>query len=132
MITNLQSLLDSLSLSDVLNFFIFLSLTFLGVSGRIMIEMERYDKKLKDIKFFNRYFLATILAYVLKLYMAESSYLVKYYSEVIIIFCIFVNDIVNFVFDNKAKLFLYILNSLTKGILDLKKFLSKDSKKNNE
>lgn len=129
---NYESLLSLFTLQDILNIIIFLILCFLGVAGRIMIEVERFHKKFKDIKFFNRYVIATILAYILELYMNQNNFLRKYYSEIIILFCIFVNDIVDFVFNNKAKIFLYILTAVTRGISDLRKFLLSAEKKEEE
>ena len=97
-----------------------------------MIEIERYDKHFKDIKFFNRYFLATVLAFVLQIQLKNTAIIKDYYSEVIILFCIFVNDIVKFVFDNKWNVLLYLLNTFTKGISDIKKYLIKNSKIDND
>lgn len=124
--------MDNISLKDVLNVLLFLSLTFLGTAARVMIEIEKYGKHLKEVKFFNRYILATILAVVLKIQLQNTGILKDYYSEVIILFCIFVNDIVDFVFNNKAGILLYFLNALTKGVMDLKKYLGKPNNKDKD
>lgn len=128
---NIQSILNLISLKDIVNIVLFLFLVFLGVAARIMIEIERYHTKYKDIHFFTRYFIAIVLAYVLKVWLQDTNLIKNYYSEVIILFCIFVNDIINFVFDNKSNIFLYILNAVTKGITDMKKYLVKNPKKSN-
>lgn len=118
------------SIQNILNFGILLVLCFLGVGGRISIDIEISKKSFKDIKFFPRYFLAVVLSYVIELYMAEHEDLRKYYAEIIILFCIFVNDIVRFLLINTNKIFFYILSALTKVIFDLKVFLVKDKSKN--
>lgn len=126
-----QSYSALISVKDILTFLLFLSLTFLGVCARAMIEIERYNKKWKDIKFFIRYSIATILAFILREFMNNTVFLEKFYAEVIILFCIFVNDIIDFVFNNKSNIILYILNSLTKGISDIKRYLVSNNKKSN-
>lgn len=108
------------TIQNLLNFILFLTLTFIGVVSRISIDIEIGKKKFKDMKFFHRYLLATVLSYVMEFYIVERPSLKKYYSEIIIFFCIFVNDLVLFVFNNKRKLLIYILSIVTKGFIDLR------------
>ena len=69
----LQSILNLISIKDIVSILLFLFLVFLGVSARVMVEIERYDKNIKDIKLFYRYFIAIILAYILKLWFQNNS-----------------------------------------------------------
>lgn len=117
-----------LSLSNLLSFLLLLWLVFLGVGARISIDIEISKKDFKSIRFFPRYFLAVVLSYVIELYLAEHEALRKYYAEIIVLFCIFVNDIIKFLLGNTGKVFLYILIGITKGIEDLKIFLTKSDK----
>lgn len=128
---NYKSISELISLQNILNFVLFLILVFLGVAGRISIDIEISKKSFKDVKFIPRYFLAVVLSYVVELYMAENESLRKYYAEVIILFCIFVNDILRFLLNNTSKIFFYILSTLTKVIFDAKNFLMKPENTNN-
>lgn len=126
-LSNFKSIQDIISLEKILDLLLFLLLTFLGVAARVSIDIELRGKKLRSIGFFNRYFLATVLAYVLELYLAQHEFLRKYYTELIILFCIFVNDIIEIILKHKLKIFFYLLNALTKGLGDLKNIISKDN-----
>lgn len=110
---------DLLNLPNILNLLLFLLLVFLGVTARVIIDLEILNKSKQEIKFFHRYILAAILSYVIEFYIAEKEYLRKYYSEIIILFCIFVNDIVIFIFSNRIKIFAYLFKAITKGMIDL-------------
>lgn len=123
---------DLLNVQNLLNLLLFLILTFLGVAARISIDIEISKKKLRDIKFFHRYFLATVLAYVIEFFIAERPLLRKYYSEIIILFCIFVNDIVIFIFSNRIKLFNYIIKAITRGAIDLSNSINTPNTKDND
>ena len=126
-LSNFKSLQDYISLQNVLDLLLFLLLTFLGVATRISIDIEIRGKKLRNIGFFHRYFLATVLAYVLELYLAQHEFLRKHYAEIIILFCIFVNDIIEIILNHKLKIFFYLINALSKGLGDLKNIISKDT-----
>lgn len=124
--TNYTSIHDIISLQNVINLLLFLLLTFLGSAARVSIDIELTHKKIKRVSFFNRWFIATVLSYIIEIFISEKEFLRKYYSEVIILFCIFVNDIISFIIINIFKIFMYLLNGFTKGILDLRNVLNKD------
>jgi succinate dehydrogenase hydrophobic anchor subunit len=126
----LANYIEYFSLQNILNILIFLVLVFLGVAGRVSIDIELEKNKLKDIRFFNRFFIAAVLSYILDLYLSENDFFRKYYSGIIILFCIFVNDLIKFVIGNKNKILVYILNAVTKGVIDLKNTVTKG--KNND
>lgn len=115
-----------LSTTNISSFILLLVLVFLGVAGRISIDIEISKKSFKDIRFFPRYFLAVVLSYVIELYLAEHETLRRYYAEIIILFCIFVNDLLRFILGNTTKILLYILTAMTRAIFDLKTFFIKD------
>lgn len=119
------SLNQLFSFQNILNFGILMVLVLLGVGGRISIDIEISKKSFKEIKFFPRYFLALVLSYVIELYLAEHGDLRKYYAELVILFCIFVNDVLRFILNNTGKIFFYLLASFMRGITDLKDFLVK-------
>lgn len=131
---NYTSISDIISFQNILNLLLFLLLTFLGTAGRASIDIELFKKtRPKAIGFLNKWFIATVLSYVIEIFISEKEFLRKYYSEIIIFFCIFVNDIIIFIVKNSWKILLYILNGLTKGILDLRNVLvSKESKQDND
>jgi len=116
---------DALNIQNLLNLALFLLLTFLGVAARISIDIEIFNKKFKQTRFLHRYFIATVLSYIIEFFIAERSSLRKYYSEIIIVFCIFVNDIVIFIFSQRVKLFGYLVRVITKGFVDLSKSIDK-------
>lgn len=124
-ITSYDSFSQIFSVTNISSFLLLLVLVFLGVAGRISIDIEISKKSFKDIKFFPRYFLALVLSYVVELYMAEHEDLRKHYAEVIILFCIFVNDIIRFILINTSKILFYTLTAITRVIFDLKNFFVK-------
>jgi len=128
-IKDFTNLFTSTKLSELL---ILAILVFLGVAARISIDIEISKKSFKQIKFFPRYFLALVLSYVIELYLVEHEDARKYYAEIIILFCIFVNDLIKFVLNNTGRIFIYILSAFTKGVFDLKKFLAKSENNGNK
>lgn len=121
-----------ISLPNILNFILLIGLVFLGVGARISIDIEILKKNIKEIKFFPRYFLALVLSYVIELYLAEHEDTRKYYAEIIILFCIFVNDFIRFILSNTGKIFAYILSAFTRGVGDLRQFLIKSDLDNDK
>lgn len=133
---NIKSLSEIFSFQNTISLLLFLLLTFLGTAGRASIDIELLKKgKIKPLGFLNKWFIATILSYVIEIFISEKEFLRKYYSEVIIFFCIFVNDIIIFIVKNIWRIILYFLNGITKGILDLRNLLinrEEQQNKNND
>lgn len=130
---NIKSISDVLTFQNTISLLLFLLLTFLGTAGRASIDIELLKKnKIRPMGFLNKWFIATVLSYVIEIFISEKEFLRKYYSETIIFFCIFVNDIIVFIIKNIWRIILYFLNGITKGILDLRNVLVNKEQQDND
>jgi len=110
---------------------IFLVICLLGVIARLSYDVEIKNKKFKVSTFFSRLFLTILFSYVIEILIVKSDKFKDYYTQIMLLFSFFFVDILETVMKNKDKIFIYILNIFTKGLLDIKDKLHNNEIENN-
>lgn len=114
----------------VINILIFIGLCFLGITARISYDVEIKGIRYKFRNFINRFFIGTIICYIIQIFLFKIALLKEYYSGIILFLSYFSFDIIYFFTNNFNIIIIYILNIFLKSFKDTVEGITKANKSN--